>query len=57
MKKKKSKGGKNMEWLIGLGITSFVYLIIGVLLALFEMSQTDDPFNVSVVFTWIKMFW
>lgn len=47
-----------MGWLIGIGITVVViYLLLGVIQAIYEASQTSDPFKVSTVFTWLyKMF-
>lgn len=47
-----------MGWLIGIGISIIVvYLMIGVIAAGFVKFQTDDKFDLSLVFTWLwKIF-
>ena len=47
-----------MKILIGIVIVlAVVYCLAGVVMGLYEMSQTDDPFNPMTIVTWLpKMF-
>jgi hypothetical protein len=47
-----------MKILLGLVIVlAIVYGLAGVVMAFYESSQTDDPFNWTTILTWLpKMF-
>lgn len=39
------------------GIVVGLYIVGGVVMAIYESSQTDDPFSIKTVFVWLpKMF-
>ena len=46
-----------LSWIAGIvGVILVVYLLLGLLFAGYEKSQTDDPFNWKIVALWPYMF-
>lgn len=45
-------------YIIGIGgVIGFLYLLAGVVMAFYESSQTDDPFDWTTILSWLpKMF-